>query len=187
MAKWTDQQLIDALREAADKVPHGLLANDFRAMPSMPSIDTIMRRIGNGSWVNACIAAGIREATDVRPRKHKYNEQDQIDALRRVNEQLGRCPSIMAYRESGELPCSTFIARGIGGGSWRKACEVAGLNANSIGYPSGRQNSRSNQLWRDLDEMTDDEFDVLLSEMWTEYREGQEDDLTDFQKEGNRW
>jgi len=30
-------------------------------------------------------------------------------------------------------------------------------------------------------------FDVLLSEMWTEYREGQEDDLTDFQKEGNRW
>ena len=125
---YSDDELLDALREFADELGATPTRDQMRATgPHSPS--TYAARFG--SWTDALDEAGFDGRTDATG----VPESDLLADVRRVTEELGRCPTCEEFDERGCYSSSTCFRRF---GSWADALDAAGV-ADEYPSPSRRR------------------------------------------------
>lgn len=157
--RYTDQQLIDAIRRTAAEVPVGPLRAAQVRQHTGVSVLTLLRRFGG--WSQALAAAdlagryGGRPVTTkmrTRPSQHLTDVQV-LDELRRVARLAGRGGTVTVRDvalHSTVLGKSTVTDRF---GSWAAAVEAAGLQVSRRGRgPLTEQNLAANlhAVWTHL-------------------------------------
>ncbi|MDP6626755.1 MAG: hypothetical protein QGG50_02550 [Methanopyri archaeon] len=115
--RYTDEELIDALHQAAEVLGRRPTPKDLERTKDLPSTLTYQKRFG--SWSNALRAAGFR------PRRSHYTDDELLDDLHRLAGELGRVPTSEDLRGRKGYPnTGTYQARF---GSWSGALERAGF------------------------------------------------------------
>lgn len=122
MTGYSDEELLDALRDLGDELGERPAASDLREREGLPSVQTYRRRFG--SWSNALEAAGYRP--------DPLTDEQCIEILQDLGGELGRTLTTDDVNERDDLPhVWTFQDRF---GSWSAAIEAAGFDAN-VGTP----------------------------------------------------
>ena len=117
---YSDEELLEMLKEFTKKLGKTPIERDLRNDPSMPSGDTYERRFG--SWNNALKAAGLQiNNTD-------YSDEELIEMLREFAEKLGKTPSIKDLRKDPSMPSAKAYRDHFG--KWNNALKAAGLQIN---------------------------------------------------------
>ena len=93
---------------------------EFRTRAQV-SPETLINRFG--SWKNALRSAGF----DPLKARIEYEDEQLVEELRRVARQLGRTPYSTQFNRLSQVGTASTVAARLGGGSWRAACERAGL------------------------------------------------------------
>ena len=121
MPRYTDEQLIDSLRRAADQLGHTPTMAEFRSLDGFPDILTVTRRLG--SWKRALGQAGLKSKREVK--SPAYTDDELLEHLRRSAKILGKapCEDGLATIE-GFLNAVTYCKRF---GSWKGALAQAGI------------------------------------------------------------
>ena len=124
----SDEQMLNALRAAAAELGAGFGHEEFKAISAArgwPSANAITARFG--SWNQAREMAGLPV---VRPLERGWTRAQLIRALRAAARRLGRTPMARDWNGmAAQLgwPHSATVIRRVGGGSWERAIEEAGL------------------------------------------------------------
>ena len=117
-SRYSDDDLLDALRELADDLGERPRARDVNEHDGLPSSATYGTRFG--SWNAALEAAGFGT--------HGYSDEELLDVLRNLAAELGRTPSADHVRECDDAPnISTYQDRF---GGYNAALEAALLDVN---------------------------------------------------------
>jgi hypothetical protein len=129
---WTRERVIEALRadaRARGRPPRS--ADWFHAAPGRPTVGIVRNHFG--SWNAGLQAAGLELNHEV----DKWTRATVLDALRRLEGQLGRPPSSRElYRSPGPgYPTATIVSRKLG--SWAEACRALGWPEAASAVPSG--------------------------------------------------
>ena len=133
--KYSDEELIEMLRQAAQASAGNLTAQGFtdygrnRLLPDgrpWPTKQTPMNRFE--SWRNALRAAGLPSNPKAGPDR-QFSDAACIRAVEEVGRKLGRAPSVNEYdgiaqASAGRLPSVATVRKRLGG--WTKALEKAG-------------------------------------------------------------
>jgi len=117
---YSDRDIIVALTSAATRVGRVPSAKEYAALArtlDYPSLPTILNRMGG--WAHALRAAGMEPLTTPgRARKRRWTEEACWTALRRVAEELGEIPTVLAYERHAagrpELPSSATVRNRLG-------------------------------------------------------------------------
>jgi hypothetical protein len=123
-----DEQMLNALRAAAAELGAEFGHEEYKSVSATrgwPSANAIAARFG--SWNQAREMAGLPV---VRPIQRGWTRDELIRALRAAARRLGRTPMAREWNGlAGELgwPHSATVIRTVGGGSWERAIEEAGL------------------------------------------------------------
>lgn len=115
-ARFTKQECLEALNEAADRLGHTPTRAEYREVDISPSDETLRNKFG--SWNAAKQQAGLAVPDE-------YTRADCIEALEEAAEKLGQAPSQSAYLQLDLQPGVDTIKRLFG--SWNAAKEEAGL------------------------------------------------------------
>jgi hypothetical protein len=128
----SDQHMLDALRTAAVELGAEFACEEYKAISTArgwPSANAIVARFG--SWNRAREMAGLPV---VRPLQRGWTREQLIRALRAAARRLGRTPMARDWNglaaEFG-WPHSATVIRRVGGGSWERAIDEAGLARRS--------------------------------------------------------
>jgi hypothetical protein len=117
--KYTERELIDALRGLAERLGRAPSAVDAGNDPQSPVSRTYQHHFG--SWLKALEAAGIES----EPRQSGYSREELLDSLRDLAERLGCAPRTVDMDKDPRTPTSSTYMRHFG--SWLKALEAAGI------------------------------------------------------------
>jgi hypothetical protein len=117
--KYSERELIDALRRLAERLGRAPSAIDAARDPQSPVSRTYQRHFG--SWLEALEAAGI----EPEPSQTGYAREELLESLRDLAEQLSRAPRMVDTDEDPRTPSSSTYLRHFG--SWLKALEAAGI------------------------------------------------------------
>ena len=117
---YSDRDIIVALTSAATRVGRVPSAKEYAALArtlDYPSLPTILNRMGG--WAHALRAAGMEPlSAPGRARKRRWTEEACWAALRRVADELGEIPSVLAYERHAagrpELPSSATVRNRLG-------------------------------------------------------------------------
>ncbi len=126
---WTRERVIEALRaDARERGRPPRSADWFHAAPGRPTVGVVRNHFG--SWNAGLRAAGL----EVTHEMGKWTRQTVLDALRRLELELGRPPSSgELYRSPGPgYPTATIVSRKLG--SWAKAGRELGWPPASAGH-----------------------------------------------------
>jgi transcriptional regulator with XRE-family HTH domain len=117
---YSDRDIIVALTSAATRVGRVPSAKEYAALArtlDYPSLPTILNRMGG--WAHALRAAGMQPlSAPSRARKRRWTEEACWVALRRVADELGEIPTVLAYERHAagraELPSSATVRNRLG-------------------------------------------------------------------------
>jgi AraC-like DNA-binding protein len=117
---YSDRDIIVALTSAATRVGRVPSAKEYAALArtlDFPSLPTILNRMGG--WAYALRAAGMEPLSSPgRARKRRWTEEACWAALRRVADELGEIPTVLAYERHAagrpELPSSATMRNRLG-------------------------------------------------------------------------
>ncbi len=119
---YSDRDIIEALTATAADLGRAPSAKEYAAAAlgaQLPSLATVLNRMGG--WSKAMAAAGLRPDTDpmrTRKRTRVWTEPACWRALRRVVDELGDFPSVLAYDRlatgRSDLPSSATIRKRLG-------------------------------------------------------------------------
>lgn len=121
MPRYTDEQLIDYIKRAADQLGHAPTTSEFKSLEGFPNILTVTRRLG--SWKPALKKAGLKVKRDVKP--HAYTDDELIEHLRRSAKILGRAPRADELGTIDGFPNALTYNKRFG--SWKGALRRADL------------------------------------------------------------
>lgn len=126
--RYTDEQMLEALREAAKKLGHTPGIREIGR--GFPSADAYRRHFG--SWEKAIELAGLPKRARKCNKLNRYSDEELLEILREVSKELGRTPKMTDFRKGHDnMPSAgTFVIRF---GSWTAALEKAGFNDDSDG------------------------------------------------------
>ncbi len=127
---YTDEQLLNILRDLADELGRAPTTREIVARPSLPCPNTYANRFG--SWRAALACLGLRPP---RERNTRYAAAEMIAILRDTGNELGRAPSMREFKQlnpDGPDPTSY----GYRFGNWNTALEAAGLSARRTRAPA---------------------------------------------------
>jgi hypothetical protein len=116
--KYSERELIDALRRLAEGLGRSPSAVDADKDPQAPVSRTYQLHFG--SWLKALEAAGIES----EPRQTGYSREELLESVRDLAERLGCAPRMVDIDEDPRTPSSSTYLRRFG--SWLKALEAAG-------------------------------------------------------------
>jgi hypothetical protein len=116
---YTDQQLLDILRDLAAELGRSPTVQELLARPGLPSHSTYFNRFA--SWNAALEAAGL----ETRPWRPDYTDAQLLDVLRDLAAELGRTPTRGDLLARPDLPSPTAYTGHFG--NWNAALEAAGL------------------------------------------------------------
>ncbi len=119
---YTDQQLLDILRDLAAELGRSPTAQEMRKR-RLPRPETCAARFG--SWNAALAAAGL----ETRHYSQDYTDEQLLQILRDLARDLDKTPTQLELRARPGLPSPTTYHRHFG--TWRKALAAAGLGAGS--------------------------------------------------------
>jgi len=114
---YTDEQLLDALRDLADKLGRAPTCRELLDRRDLPSTHTYIRRFG--SWRNALACLGGRADNS------HHSNAELLDTLRDLADELGRPPTVQELLARPGLPAPAAYVNRFG--SWSSALEAAGL------------------------------------------------------------
>lgn len=117
--KYTERELIDALRRLAERLGRAPSAVDVGRDPQSPVSRTYQLHFG--SWLEALEAAGIEPELS----QTGYSREELLDSLRDLAERLGCAPRTDDVDDDPRTPSSSTYMRHFG--SWLKALEAAGI------------------------------------------------------------
>lgn len=120
-ASYSDQDCIDALKQAADRLGKSPSRAEYDELGILPGSTTICRRF-NG-WAEAKQAAGLEVLSPGTDKE--YTKQECIEALQEAADQLGHSPYMHEHDELDIYPKSNTISKYFGG--WNVAKREAGL------------------------------------------------------------
>jgi len=121
-SNYTDERLIEILRDLADELGRLPTCREMRARRDLPDPTTYIRRFGN--WRNALARLGTETRTD----SAHHTDADLLDALRGLADELGRPPAVQELLARPDLPTpGAYVHRF---GDWSNALEAAGLDAS---------------------------------------------------------
>lgn len=144
MVRYTDEQLIAALRRAADGLGMTPSSIDIKSMEGFPDPVTYLKRFG--SWNEAVRAAGLR------PRRiREYTDKELVEALKRAADRLDRGPSMEEFGAMGGYPGAETIRKRFG--SWDKALRKAGLEPMVVDRKKHTDDELLDALRRAADEL----------------------------------
>jgi hypothetical protein len=126
-----DEDLLGALRLAADRLGRAPSQNDLVRLRAGPSVATLRRRFGGygAALEHADLAPTPRQRAPSRP----HSRPALLAMLRDLAARLGRPPTCAdALRSPGFPPPSTFVRRF---GSWRAAVAAARSDDHRVGDP----------------------------------------------------
>ena len=126
LRRYTDAQLIESLRRAADELGGTPAKYDLRGMKGFPDPEVYSKRFG--SWAEAVRRAGLPPR--VVDRRH-YTDRYLLEALARAADDLGRTPTWGEFRAMEGVPGMDAYRDRFG--SWREALRLAGLTPRSRG------------------------------------------------------
>lgn len=118
---YSDQDCIDALHKAAEKLGKSPSRADYDNLDILPGTTTISRRFGG--WAAAKRTAGLEVLSPGTERE--YTKQECIEALQEAAEQLGHSPYMDEYDDLDIHPKSSTITKYFDG--WNTAKREAGL------------------------------------------------------------
>jgi transcriptional regulator with XRE-family HTH domain len=116
---YSDDDLVAALTSTATRLGRTPSAKEYAAVAregDLPSVPTILNRMGG--WSNALSTAGLRTRAASSHRRRRWTEPACWEALRRVTDELGEIPSVLAYERlaagRSDLPSSATIRNRLG-------------------------------------------------------------------------
>lgn len=118
----TEQECLDSLREAADRLGKSPSRSDYESLDISPCAKTVADKLGG--WNAAKEAAGLETYRPADDRS--YDEKDCIAALQEAARQLGHSPSQSEYRGLDIEPSARVV--GATFGSWNTAKQAADLD-----------------------------------------------------------
>jgi hypothetical protein len=133
MNRYSRDDLIEALRELAERLGRTPGAMDAKTDPHTPSHNTYALRFG--SWRRALEAAGL----PLDPRRMGYSREELLEHLRDLAETLGRTPTVGDLK-TVDGPCDKTYRNQFG--KWSAALAEAGLDVG----PRGRRYERDELL-----------------------------------------
>ena len=117
---YSDEELIEMLREYAKELGRVPRAEDVHANPSMPSETTYLYHFG--SWNKAL------QIADLQVNIHVATDEELLEKLKSFADELGRIPTSEDIDSNPSMPSrSTYRSRF---GSWNKALQMVGLQTN---------------------------------------------------------
>jgi hypothetical protein len=119
--KYSERELIDALRGLAERLGRAPSAVDAGEDPQSPVSRTYQLHFG--SWLEALEAAGIES----EPSQTGYSREELLESLRDLAERLSWAPRMVDMDEDPRTPSSSTYRRHFG--SWLKALEAAGIQS----------------------------------------------------------
>ena len=125
---YSEQELIEDLKELADKLGKTPTRMDVNGYKMMASAHTYGRRFD--SYSDACIAAGLQPNSSSN---NKYSKEFMIEQLQKLAKQLGKTPTIIEVGACSYCPSHQTYAEEHYFGSYRNACIEAGLEPNKRG------------------------------------------------------
>lgn len=132
-----EDNLIQDLRRVANEINRPPRQQDYRDIGEYCS-STISKRLGDGSWVDALIFAGIdpeeQQLSNQQANLVVIETDDILEDIDRVCKEIGRSPTLLEYEDLGRYSRGTIRSRFE---TWRDAVEQAGWE------PSSYQKSRS--------------------------------------------
>lgn len=118
MTTYTDDELLDSIRDLGEELGKRPAARDVRERDDLPSVQTYSHRFG--SWSEALEAAGYRTGP--------LTDEDCVELIQDLADELGRTPTHSDVNDRDDFPhVWTFQDRF---GSWSSALEAAGFDAN---------------------------------------------------------
>jgi len=120
LPRYSDADIIDALTSVAAALGHAPSANEY-AMAARrlgyPSLATVLNRMGG--WSAAVRTAGLRSGAAAASRRtRRWTVEACWDALRRVVDELGEIPSVLAHERlaagRSDLPSSATLRNRLG-------------------------------------------------------------------------
>jgi hypothetical protein len=128
-AKIRSEQLEADVARVTDKLGHPPEYEDYEEHGEY-SVQTVVRRFGDGSWADALGELGYEYTSS---RVYRLSEDEVRQDVERVTKQLGHPPSLDEYREHGSYSETPVVSR-FGGGSWPAAMRELGYE-----YPRNQQ------------------------------------------------
>ncbi len=130
--KYTDEELLNSLKEFYDEHGRVPVANDFNNNPKYPSDSTIIIRFGR--WNNAIDMAELSE-------KRLYTEAELLNGIKRFYTENNRIPVSRDFRNNSKYP-SYYAYMKFGG--LQKALKLVGLDIDTL-YKKGLLKPETNQ------------------------------------------
>jgi hypothetical protein len=142
--KYTERELIDALRRLAERLGQAPSAADANRDPQSPVSRTYQHHFG--SWLEALEAAGI----EPEPSQTGYTREELLESLRDLAGRLGCAPRTDDLDDDPRTPSSSTYRRHFG--SWLKALEAAGIQPgpSQTGYSCDELLDNLRMLAREL-------------------------------------
>lgn len=119
--KYTDEELVEYLQQAADKLDRAPPSAKIDELDSYPSATTYIKRFG--TWSDALEAAGLDPNKRGNNRNKKYSDTMILRKLGAVIQDLGEFPTIRQWNQSYGPPSSSTICTRFD--SWTLACHKA--------------------------------------------------------------
>jgi cytosine/adenosine deaminase-related metal-dependent hydrolase len=117
LPRWSDDELLDALRAFADEESRPPTAVEANARKGFPSAQTFVEHFG--SWNAALDTAGLT------PRNRRRTDEELLADLRKFADEHGTVPSAAAVREQENMATPPTYRNRFG--SWNEALDAAGL------------------------------------------------------------
>jgi hypothetical protein len=142
--KYSERELIDALRRLAERLGRAPSAVDVGRDSESPVSRTYQIRFG--SWLEALESAGIEPELS----QTGYNREELLESLRDLADRLGCAPRTVDLDDDRRTPSSSTYRRHFG--SWLKALEAAGIQPgpSQTGYSSDELLASLRMLAREL-------------------------------------
>lgn len=150
--KWSDEELLQVLREQGEKLKRPPIASDMCRAKGTISASVYVYRFG--SWSKAMELAGF-ELSSKRARKSSLHHSDEelIEILQDYAKKLGHAPKV---REMGVGGVPTDFVYRKHFGTWKNALTVAGLRPSAKTYKNRKT-------------FTDDELLDLLRQFYLDH------------------
>jgi len=146
VAKYTEDELIEALQRLAEDVDGQVTKKDVAADDASPSVQTYKYRFG--SWVKAKRAAGFETE------RMQYSNEELIEALQRVAEDVDGPVTQADVTDDPDAPGWMTYRRRFG--SWAEAKEAAGLEPDPIEEFQRYTDEELKQMLREKADTCDD-------------------------------